>query len=99
MVRVVAGQASAACARRVAGEPVGQVGHQRLVGNLAVAQCSVDQNGGPPLSADSADDLGAVSRNSNLNPSSHHHSSSRAPVFGASIEKLSSAAAIGHRLD
>jgi hypothetical protein len=59
----------------------------------------VDQNEGRPLSADSSDDLGAVGRNGNLNPSNHHHSSSRAPVFGASTEKLSSAAAIGHRLD
>ena len=67
VVRVVAGQAAAARARRVAGEPVGEVGHQRLVGNLAVAPSSVDQNQGRPLSADSSDDLGAVGRNGDLN--------------------------------
>ena len=80
VVRVVAGQAAAAGARRVAGEAVGEVGHQRLVGNLAVAPSSMDQNHRWPLSTDSSDDLGAVGRNRNLHLSSHRHSSSRAPA-------------------
>ena len=62
VVRVVAGETSTARAGRVAGEPVGEAVRQRLVGNLPIPPSPVDQDQRRALSANPADNLGAIGR-------------------------------------
>ena len=82
MVRVVAGETPTSRARRVAGEPAGEVGHQCLVGNLPIPPSPVDQDQRRALSANPSDNLGAVGRNGDLNMLSHGSLLAWVPVPG-----------------
>src|SRR6266496_5268152 len=72
VVRVVARQPSAAGARQVAGEPVGEVGEQSLPGDVAIPDPAVDQDQRRPPSPYSSSDLGAVGGNGSVDPLVSH---------------------------
>ncbi len=72
VVRVVSRQPDPAGTGQVAGEPISEVGYQRLPTDVTILGHAVEQNQRRPLAVHPSNDLGAIGRHRSVNPVISH---------------------------